>query len=130
MIYTSYFANVRRLPPEIVPVSIALYSPRWFSGLCYRKLAPTVDILREWKSNPDVERYVRLYQSDILARLSPYSVACDLMIMSEGKDVALLCYERPGDFCHRHLVADWLKRNGYECAEFAETFMEELTYRI
>ena len=117
MIYTSYFANVRRLSPEIVPVSIALYSPGWFSGLRYRKLAPTDYILREWKSNPDVERYIRLYQSDVLARLSPYSVVCDLMVMSEGKDVALLCYEKPDTFCHRHLVADWLKRNGYKCAE-------------
>lgn len=117
MIYTGYFANVRRLPPEIVPVSIALYSPRWFSGLRYGKLAPTDCILREWKSNPDVERYIRLYQSDVLAWLSPYSVVCDLMIMSEGKDVALLCYEKPDAFCHRHLVADWLKRNGYPCEE-------------
>ena len=21
--------------------------------------------------------------------------------------IVLLCYEKPGDFCHRHLVADW-----------------------
>lgn len=31
--------------------------------------------------------------------------------------IALLCYEKPDDFCHRHLVADWLRKNGYECEE-------------
>ena len=34
------------------------------------------------------------------------------------KDVALVCYEKPSDFCHRHLVADWLNKNGFECKEF------------
>jgi len=22
--------------------------------------------------------------------------------------IILLCYEKPADFCHRHIVADWL----------------------
>ncbi len=26
-----------------------------------------------------------------------------------------MCYEKPGDFCHRHLVADWL--NAYYKSE-------------
>jgi hypothetical protein len=26
-----------------------------------------------------------------------------------GDDAVLLCYEKPGQFCHRHLVAQWLK---------------------
>jgi uncharacterized protein (DUF488 family) len=33
-------------------------------------------------------------------------------------NIALVCYEKPTDFCHRHLVADWLKEHGYECEEF------------
>jgi uncharacterized protein (DUF488 family) len=33
----------------------------------------------------------------------------------EGK--VLLCYEKSGDFCHRHLVAEWLRRYGYEVKE-------------
>jgi hypothetical protein len=28
-----------------------------------------------------------------------------------GDNVILLCYEKPGDFCHRHIVADWLESN-------------------
>ena len=30
------------------------------------------------------------------------------------------CYEKPSDFCHRHLVADWLNKNGVECKELED----------
>ena len=35
-----------------------------------------------------------------------------------GKDIALICYEKPSDFCHRHLVAEWLNKNGFKCEEW------------
>ena len=38
--------------------------------------------------------------------------------MNKDIDIALLCYEKPDDFCHRHLVADWLNKNGYKCEEY------------
>lgn len=34
-----------------------------------------------------------------------------------GEDAVLLCYEKPGDFCHRHLVSQWLNENGIRCSE-------------
>ena len=33
-------------------------------------------------------------------------------------DIALICYEKPTDFCHRHLVSDWLNKNGFKCDEY------------
>ena len=33
-------------------------------------------------------------------------------------DIALICYEKPSDFCHRHLVAEWLNQNGFKCEEW------------
>lgn len=27
-----------------------------------------------------------------------------------GPDVVLLCYEKPGQFCHRRLVAEWFEQ--------------------
>lgn len=32
--------------------------------------------------------------------------------------IALVCYEKPSDFCHRHLVAQWLSQNGFKCKEW------------
>lgn len=34
--------------------------------------------------------------------------------------IALICYERPTDFCHRHLVSKWLNENHIECKEFTK----------
>lgn len=41
-----------------------------------------------------------------------------LVLNVNGKDIALICYEKPSDFCHRHLVAEWLNQNGYRCDEW------------
>ena len=35
----------------------------------------------------------------------------ELERLSGGKDVALICYEAPGDFCHRHLLVEYLNNN-------------------
>ena len=29
------------------------------------------------------------------------------------KEVVLICYEATGSFCHRHILAQWLKDNGF-----------------
>jgi uncharacterized protein (DUF488 family) len=29
----------------------------------------------------------------------------------------LLCYEKSSDFCHRHIVAAWLRHYGYKAEE-------------
>jgi len=28
--------------------------------------------------------------------------------ISQGRDIILCCYEKPEDFCHRKILADWL----------------------
>lgn len=35
-----------------------------------------------------------------------------------GKEICLVCYEKPTNFCHRFLVAEWLRENGIACKEF------------
>ena len=39
-------------------------------------------------------------------------------VKNDFSKIILLCYEKPGDFCHRHLVADWLTKNGVNCIEW------------
>lgn len=43
MIYTSYFAQLRNLPENIIPVSICGKAPNWYHGYQYKKLAPKYD---------------------------------------------------------------------------------------
>lgn len=62
-----------------------------------------------------------------MSHLKAYDVVNALYNLSGGIDVALVCYERPQDFCHRHIVADWLRSNGIECNEYIYDAMCETT---
>ncbi len=90
-------------------VSIARIPPRWmpFKGPKYMPLAPSRKLLQAWQYREigEAEYTERFYQEN-LSRLSPEKVLEDL-----GSDAILLCYEPPGKFCHRRIVARWLEEN-------------------
>lgn len=117
MIYTSYFAKLNKLPSDVIPISIALKTPYWFKGLEYKKLAPSFDILKRWKESHNIAEYTRWFEREVLANLDAEQVFQELSSMAKGKKIVLVCYERIDDFCHRHLVADWFRKNGYPCKE-------------
>jgi len=123
MIYTSYFAKLNKLPDYVIPISICGKSPSWYNGLEYKKLAPKYDFFMEWKKNKDNDYYIRHYNSEVLNKLQAEFVIADLKHLCdkslwENVDICLICYEKPDEFCHRHLVANWLRLNGYECKEY------------
>lgn len=105
--FTSYFAKSGKLSNA---VCIALYPPRWFPGIpVLKELAPTKQILSKWnaaKKDPSLvyteEMYSADYHAEVLSKLDPKFIYATI----EGK--ILCCYEKPGEFCHRHLVAKWL----------------------
>ena len=118
MIYTSYFAKLKSLPENIIPISICGKAPDWYNGLQYKVLAPKYKFFMEWKKNKDNDYYIEHFQKEVLDTLEVENVINRLYELSEGKDVCLLCYEKPNDFCHRHLVSNWLKENKIECEEY------------
>ena len=127
MIYTSYFAKLKSLPKNIIPISICGKAPDWYKGLQYKKLAPKYDFFMEWKKNHDNDYYIEHFQKEVLDLLDPFDVICEIedkirdgRIILSPINFALICYEKPLDFCHRHLVADWLNKNGIECKEWEE----------
>ena len=112
-IYTTYFAKAKKLPEHIVPVSIAMKPPSGWQGLQYSKLAPLFWIWAVWHNQGrDNALYTKNYEAHVLSRLNPLQVYNELMELSGGKDIALVCYEKPQDFCHRHLVGRWLIEHG------------------
>lgn len=118
MIYTSYFAKLRSIPGDIVPVSISLQVPVWYTGLCYRKLAPTPAILGSYHRNSNIELYMYEYLHEVLNQLDPKQVISDLENLTGTDTFALLCYESPEKFCHRILVSLWLEDAGYQVKEY------------
>lgn len=116
--YTSYFGNIGSLPKDAVLVSISLWSPRDWKGKHIKQLAPTEDILREYKRKPDAERYTRRYVEEVLAGHSAERLVEALKAKWGDGTYIFLCYERPGKFCHRRLVAAWLEAVGIPCPEY------------
>jgi len=107
---TSYFAKSAN---NYFAVSIAGRAPLWYSGRQYKKLAPKIDFFKKYKEDGDEAAYREQYQKQVLDQLDPRKVYEEL-----GEQAVLLCFEKPGDFCHRHLVSEWLmKQLGIQITE-------------
>lgn len=115
--YTGYYAKLKEYKQAgLIPVSIAGKAPDWYDGLEYKKLAPKWSFFSEWKYGShkgDNEYYISQFDTKVLKETSVENVLADLANLSNGEldKVILLCYEKPTDFCHRHLVANWINEH-------------------
>lgn len=116
-IYTSYFAKAAALRKAgIVPIGIALWPPRFFRGISMKQVAPRRYMLNDSLTD---EEYISMYRNDVLRYVDARSFIRQLEEAGRGMDVALCCFEKPGDFCHRHILAKWLnEQTGIEISEF------------
>ena len=119
MLYTTYFARLKKLPKNIVPISICGKAPQGYTGLQYKKLAPKYDFFMKWKQNHDDAYYIDCFNKQVLSPLNADSILAELQTMAgQNTDIALVCYEKPSDFCHRHLVAKWFNEYNIPCEEY------------
>ncbi len=97
-----------QLPLNFVRVGISRGVPRGMSGYRrYRQLEPG-----RWFRSCSAAEYVQRYRDEILADLDPHRVVRKLATLSEGRPIALLCWEQAGiEWCHRGIVAYWLGRH-------------------
>lgn len=104
---TSCFDNVARVA---VPLSISGRAPDWYAGPQLRLLAPKRGFFDAWAAGEiDDDGYVRAFRAQVLAPLDPAQVFRRI-VEAHGPDVTLLCYEPPGQFCHRRIVAQWFEQ--------------------
>lgn len=104
------------LPREYARIGISRGQPRGQSGYrMYRKLAPG-----SWFKSVSVEEFRKRYMGQ-LADLDAGEVLAEIKLLADGRNAALLCFERPGDgqICHRGYVSAWLKEaTGLDVVEF------------
>lgn len=117
--FTSYFAKV----PQIeYPLSIARINPEWYDRPSYPKLAPSKELLFDFKYGSH-KGDTEFYTAEFLKYLETLDFKEVMQELSGiyGPDaldcLTLLCYEKPSDFCHRHLVANWLRQHGADISE-------------
>ena len=108
MILTSNFKIAGHLPQA---VAISLGVPRGWRGARCTVLAPPRPLIKIM----DPETFIPLYKAQVLDKLDPHKIIKDL----GGDNFIMLCWEDPGVFCHRRVVAAWMqKQTGVLVEEF------------
>jgi uncharacterized protein (DUF488 family) len=112
-LYTSYYAG----PKRGIEIQISRTTPKgYLAEFCLPELAPlwwmTIPKITEAEYRAEYAKILRV--ADMERILDSIALWCDKKHASQA---TLLCWEKPGDFCHRHLVADWLRNAGYEISE-------------
>jgi len=119
---TGYFAKLKDYK---YPISICGKAPDFYTGPQLKILAPKYWFFKEFKDpkSPhyqDVDFYIVNYITEVLALLDINDVVNKIQQIYPDApldEITLVCYEKPGDFCHRHIVAEWLTAMGYPTSE-------------
>lgn len=95
-------------------VAICLYPPIDWTGLRFPALEPERSTFYAIKNGTITkEQYEKMYRENVLSKLDPKT------IFEMFKNNVLLCWEEPGEFCHRRIVAAWIEENlGFEIPEW------------
>lgn len=112
-IQTSNYARNGNNPNSI---AISYSCPKWYTGRQMVSLAPTWDLISGYKGgNVSEVDYTNIYLKTLQTRgLTPQSI-----LEFVPNDAILLCYESPSDFCHRRVLAEWIRLNtGIEIPEW------------
>ena len=107
-LYNTKFVSIAGKAPENFNDKI-LYYPEIYKS--YKQLAPKYEWWKKWHDEKlSNDWYIQKYNETVLSKLDPQVVYNDLT--KDGMDIVLLCWEEdPNEFCHRHLIADWLSKN-------------------
>lgn len=109
---TGYFAYTAKYQQMgYTCISIARFKPKWFNGLSLEELSPPYVLIKSLKSGIITEdEFTNAYIS-MLDKLDIDGVFDKIKYFinkEQSKGVVLLCYEKFGDFCHRHILAKYL----------------------
>ena len=109
-LYTGYFANCKKYQKAgYIPVSVAGITPDFFEGEKWTDLAPRRDFFSKWKKGELTNReYMKEYLK-YLSTIPAEDIEELAQITREGKFV-MCCYEKTGDFCHRHYLGAFLQK--------------------
>lgn len=135
MLYTSYFAKIRKFPDNIIPISIARFQPKWLNNIIIcDELSPTPEILELYKKNNNINDYIKKYDEEILSKYNSKDIihlienktGIKNIVNNPNTHIALCCYEKPTDFCHRHLLADFLEKENIMIQELDDKTIEDM----
>ena len=142
-LYISYFYNIRFFPTNLIPVSTAVYDPKWYhnfksdnnvfkdkrgviNGIRMPILSPYKIENVECKScvekNPQTCTFIKQYRDYILSLNfnEVYSKLNSISNKFNNADICLMVYEKPDNPCsERSSLIEWFKLKGIELLEFS-----------
>lgn len=119
ILYTGYFSKTKKyVEAGLTPISISRFTPNFFKYARMSILAPPVDLLNKFKQKEITEDTFTIAYLDYLHSFPPIYLE-QLQEEIEKDNLIFLCYEKPTDFCHRHILARFLKEKfNIEVKEF------------
>lgn len=111
MIYTGYYAKLKKYEEDgLYPIAISVKVPDSYTKAYWDDFAPRYEDFLEWKSGRiDNMEFTSRYKG-WLDSLNKQEIR-DVLEELKNETIVFLCYEKAGDFCHRHILADWLEEN-------------------
>jgi len=142
MLTTSNFAKCKDHPQA---VAICRGIPKDFTGLRLLALAPTEQMLKSFKHDPDSVHFAQEFTNQVLSKLelsllpsgrvnlyqrdSEGRAGLETLLQTFDADAVLLCWENFNKQCHRRLVAEWIEaRLGIEVPEFGRKRSDSLPF--
>ena len=143
-IFISYFYNIRFFPTNLIPVSTAMYDPKWYhnfksKNFIYRDKrgiinGVRVEILSPYKinnyecnnciSHKDTTTcsFIKQYHDYIFSLnfKEVYDILLNISHKYDNSNICLIVYEKPDNPCsERSTLVDWFSSNGIEIKEFS-----------
>ena len=124
MFYTSYYGNPHLDPDKAFLVHISNSTPGEFPlNFVFQEAIPSWEtIVGPYKNGIITEiDFIIRYRRQIESKMFTVLLALDT-IQEKAKalglqDIVFLCYEKPGQFCHRRVFAEWLQEKMEETVE-------------
>lgn len=122
MIYTGYYAKLKKYEKAgLTPIAVSGVIPKFYTDRYrYMDFAPRYSFFKAWKNKEINDSEYAMMYKDYLNTLDKEEIRFDFKEYNTVEhSCILLCYEKPEDFCHRHILADWLEENfGYRVEEY------------
>lgn len=146
MFYISYFYNIRFFPENLIPMSTAMWDPKWFHNygpetIIFRDKRNVINGVRadaltpfalsdhnlckgrdNCKYKPSNCKFLKEY-FEYLSSLDFYMITSNLEYMANklipGSDICLMVYEAPNNECsERQMLIKWFNKHGVDLPEW------------
>ena len=127
MIYTGNYDNCKS--GNLISISGDRGKKVGFEGKYCSLLAPKLSFWKTWEDNigkideyENIKYYIREYYKQVLIYID-----IEKIIREEGEPI-FLCYEDSNEFCHRHVLAEYIElKYGIKVMEIEIDELEEIT---